>query len=621
MLILLLFIPFLAHCSPSVLDLLSSGRVDEALAVAKHARRTLALNGQKVGDTAWRWVHDDVVLQRYIATPLNRTVSSKSEVRVTATFSDGSTASVHPSSAFLPTGAGVPVQGILHQGKLYVDRDAHECHVANVGISCTIGGSSSLKFRSEESAAAAASARRDAASMSFIKSLGLSPGLESTPGDSRIHRALQMGALNQDSLQKTNLSLTGGRRKILAFRASLTGLVDYPANVIANQMADFKFVYESRSFGSLILDITVPSDSCTYDFRSPTWPFPEGEFRVVTNLYFSLSEHPDAACRFTVAQLDAFHHLLVLLPEALPGVYFGGLGQFPGRWTWISSTKASDKGDAVIAHELAHNFGLPHASTYFAETCPDRPIYPYQDYNEYGDVLDVMGSGEGMLRTDLSAAAKHFSGWIPDSAVVNIDGRWGTGTLQGTPSSGEFLLAPFDRDNTPGDRKGVLASIPAGVAFTARATVPYTAWPYGRPGFPADFDYPSSRYPRTYLYFGFRSRLSRMLKSPAWNTLGVYFSAGLWFGWARNWKTFMAGCYRDPSCNFRYPVAPYDGTVLFDSAGGSRYLLEVGPPTQVFTQPPPPLPPPAVWCLLPTASTILTTISIMHQLFSHAFSH
>jgi hypothetical protein len=83
-----------------------------------------------------------------------------------------------------------------------------------------------------------------------------------------------------------------------------------------------------------------------------------------------------------------YQHVVYLFPQQAV-CNWAGLGELPGRQSWVNGTLAV----RVAAHELGHNMGLHHASSLactangvavaFSSTCtPD----------EYGDPFDVMGS-------------------------------------------------------------------------------------------------------------------------------------------------------------------------------------------------------------------------------------
>jgi hypothetical protein len=78
-------------------------------------------------------------------------------------------------------------------------------------------------------------------------------------------------------------------------------------------------------------------------------------------------------CRF---EPNAFHHFVMFAP-AMP-TDFIGMADVVGRYTWLNG-QDSYMG-AVLAHEIGHNFGLLHSSTWTEA----------DGLNEYGDNQDIM---------------------------------------------------------------------------------------------------------------------------------------------------------------------------------------------------------------------------------------
>jgi hypothetical protein len=86
--------------------------------------------------------------------------------------------------------------------------------------------------------------------------------------------------------------------------------------------------------------------------------------------------------------LSGYDHIVHYFPRA-SSCSFSGVGQLPGKYTWINGSGAQ-----TISHELGHNFGLHHASS---DVCTSGSthvsISSTCTLNEYGDPFDVMGSG------------------------------------------------------------------------------------------------------------------------------------------------------------------------------------------------------------------------------------
>lgn len=87
---------------------------------------------------------------------------------------------------------------------------------------------------------------------------------------------------------------------------------------------------------------------------------------------------------------DAYDHVIYALPSnAKCG--WGGLGDLPGRRTWVNGRLST----GVIAHELGHNLGAHHANSMACSGPGGAPAMfsASCSSSEYGDPFDVMGGG------------------------------------------------------------------------------------------------------------------------------------------------------------------------------------------------------------------------------------
>jgi hypothetical protein len=109
---------------------------------------------------------------------------------------------------------------------------------------------------------------------------------------------------------------------------------------------------------------------------------------------------------------------------------FSGVGQVPGKYTWINGSSAS-----TISHELGHNFNLHHASSLSCTENGARvPIGGSCTLSEYGDPFDVMGGGF----RHFSAFQKGRLGWLEAPNMV-------TATADGT-----FTVVPIEQKSASG---------------------------------------------------------------------------------------------------------------------------------------------------------------------------
>jgi hypothetical protein len=146
------------------------------------------------------------------------------------------------------------------------------------------------------------------------------------------------------------------------------------------------------------------------------------------------------------AQADGFseagyQHIIYAFPYQSSCGNWAGLGELPGTRSWMNGYIEP----WVVAHELGHNMGLHHASSY---TCTDAggapaAIGPNCTAQEYGDLYDVMGDD-----------AWHNNAWhlrqigfLDASNVQNVTAN-GTYTINSTASHGGTQLLRIRRPNS-----------------------------------------------------------------------------------------------------------------------------------------------------------------------------
>jgi hypothetical protein len=122
----------------------------------------------------------------------------------------------------------------------------------------------------------------------------------------------------------------------------------------------------------------------------------------------------DAAARAAGVDPSLYAHVSYVTPvNATCG--WSGMGQTPGRLTWIQYCGVT----SLFSHELGHNLSFHHAST---------------PTGEYGDMSDPMG-GTGGRVVDSNGANRTMAGWMP------------AGSLQDVSASGSFTLSTVSSNN------------------------------------------------------------------------------------------------------------------------------------------------------------------------------
>lgn len=147
--------------------------------------------------------------------------------------------------------------------------------------------------------------------------------------------------------------------------------------------------------------------------------------------------HSDAR---TLAQnagvdLSPYETVCILFPH-LSGFSWAGLASVGGENMWLNGNTSV----GVVTHELGHNYGARHASTWAVPG--GSPVDPAGTGSEYGDFTDIMGSGE-VPEGHFNSWHKRHIGWLDTS-------EW-----QSVTSSGTYRVYRSDDHETTGLLKGL----------------------------------------------------------------------------------------------------------------------------------------------------------------------
>lgn len=168
------------------------------------------------------------------------------------------------------------------------------------------------------------------------------------------------------------------------------------------ELANGKMVMSGDVFGYLTL--TINTSSCDY----AGWGSAARQAAVVAGI--NLSAYTNVVHAFTKQS----------------SCWWGGMGQLPGRYTWLNGNMSL----YVVNHELGHNFGAHHASSLTCTRSGSRVAYSSNcTADEYGDPFDVMGYG----------GERHMQSWhrkqlgfltTADQQTVTLNGRYAVSTAE-----------------------------------------------------------------------------------------------------------------------------------------------------------------------------------------------
>ncbi|MBI4509342.1 MAG: hypothetical protein HY698_06875, partial [Deltaproteobacteria bacterium] len=132
-------------------------------------------------------------------------------------------------------------------------------------------------------------------------------------------------------------------------------------------------------------------------------------------------------------QATGYDHIMYVFPQAT-GCRWAGLGHINGPITWIHATYGIDLFLNVAAHELGHNVGWHHASTYRCTGASGAAVSISDTCSatEYGDPFDIMGYASRSRYRHTNIFNKGRRGWLSASNMLTVT------------SSGDYTIAPME---------------------------------------------------------------------------------------------------------------------------------------------------------------------------------
>jgi chitodextrinase len=191
----------------------------------------------------------------------------------------------------------------------------------------------------------------------------------------------------------------------------------HAAGIAFNKSSSVATYYLSSSWGSvnLVGDVygwlTIPetnTGSCSYS----TWA--RSANTVAAELGIDLSS-------------ASYEHVVYAFP-ATSSCKWSGMANMPGRLSYLNGSGMSLR---TMAHELGHNFGTHHASSY---RCTEDGVHVPLSLtatdctrNEYGDPFSIMGAS---TRRHTNRSLANFA-WLPEAYRMDVG------------QSGDYRLAPL----------------------------------------------------------------------------------------------------------------------------------------------------------------------------------
>jgi hypothetical protein len=199
-----------------------------------------------------------------------------------------------------------------------------------------------------------------------------------------------------------------------------------------NNSGSVKAFYKENSFGFLDIESRDRVDGDVY-----------GWYRVPYNnnpcSYTSWSSAARAAAQADGVDFTGYTNVIYTFPTTTACLW-GGMAMVGGGTSWVNGAYSRNSALELVGHELGHNFGLRHSSSYY--DCTDQngqptPISGNCKTSEYGDQFDMMGITTGPFGTrHMNNFKKGRLGWYTPANTQTV------------ATNGTYTVAPIGEAST-----------------------------------------------------------------------------------------------------------------------------------------------------------------------------
>ena len=236
---------------------------------------------------------------------------------------------------------------------------------------------------------------------------------------------------------------TEGQKTLLFIRVDFP---DAPGEVVSEAtlgklISDTNDVYTAMSSGKSSFALLGQGSAITPTVRMPKT---SSNYSSWTSLSKVLDDARVAAAAAGYDYRD--YSLEVVVTGSKPLVSgVAGVARVGTRGTWLCNAQWNLK---TCAHELGHNFGLPHSGAW--DTDDGSVIGPGEVW-DYGNVFDMMGVGSSPHSSrHFGASLKEYLDWMPVSDVVKI-------TINGTATT---RIRAMDKVQADGNKRALVVDRP-----------------------------------------------------------------------------------------------------------------------------------------------------------------
>ncbi|MCX8497534.1 MAG: PKD domain-containing protein [Akkermansiaceae bacterium] len=232
---------------------------------------------------------------------------------------------------------------------------------------------------------------------------------------------------------------TEGQKTLLIIRVDFS---DFPGQVVSDAtlgqlIVDMNTIYTDMSSGKSSYALVGQGSAITTTVRMPK---SSSNYASWTSLSNVLNDARVAAAAAGFNYLNYTHEVVVTgATPVIAGT--AGVARVGARGAWLHNSQWNLK---TCAHEVGHNFGLPHSGAWDTD---DGSVIGTGEVWDYGNVFDMMGVGSSPHTSrHFGASLKQFLNWMPVTDLVKI-------TTNGTSTT---RIRAMDKPQADGNKRALV---------------------------------------------------------------------------------------------------------------------------------------------------------------------
>lgn len=215
---------------------------------------------------------------------------------------------------------------------------------------------------------------------------------------------------------------------------------DFARSVMFTSTTSANAYYQETSFGKLSLEGATRADGDIYGWY--TLPYDDTACSSNFTIWGSAAESAAAADGFVRSNYTNVEYAFPFTNACS----WWGIADIGGSRTWINGSYTL----YVVAHELGHNFGTHHASSYNCTNSAGQRVAISNSCtsNEYGDPFDVMGYSTNHFNNFHKGQLKFLD--AVNTQTISSNGDYTIAPIEQTSSGVQALRIPRDVNSSTG---------------------------------------------------------------------------------------------------------------------------------------------------------------------------